>query len=212
VLSFTHHGSRITHHPLLALRVPLVLASRSPRRQALLERLGLSFEVRPSPAEEVWPDGLAPAEGAERLAHEKAEPVAAEAPDALTLGADTVVVLGGAVLGKPANPDEARAMLRRLSGATHTVYTGIALLHPSSGRAVTAHEATAVTFAPLTEDEVARYVATGSPLDKAGAYGIQDDHGALFVARIEGDYYNVVGLPLHRLYRVLRADFADLLA
>jgi septum formation protein len=102
-------------------------------------------------------------------------------------------------------------MLRRLSGATHTVYTGLALVHPPSGRRVTAHEATAVTFAPLSDDEIARYVATGAPLDKAGAYGIQDDHGALFIARIEGDYYNVVGLPLHRLYRVLRAYFADLL-
>src|SRR5690606_25523373 len=197
---------------MLALRVPFVLASRSPRRRALLERLGLPFDVRPSPSGEAWPAGMGPAEAVAQIALEKAEAVAEAAPEALTLGADTVVVLDGAVLGKPADPGEARAMLRRLSGATHTVYTGLALVHPASGRRVTALEATAVTFAPLTDAEVARYVATGAPLDKAGAYGIQDDHGALFVARIEGDYYNVVGLPLHRLYRTLRDHFADLLA
>lgn len=196
---------------MLALRVPLVLASRSPRRRALLERLGLAFDVRPSPDDERWPEGEAPGTAVERLALEKAEAVAHAAPEALTLGADTVVVLEGTVLGKPADPEEARRMLRRLSGATHTVYTGLALVHPASGRRVTAHETTAVTFAPLTEDEIARYVATGAPLDKAGAYGIQDDAGALFVTRIEGDYYNVVGLPLHRLYRLLTAHFADLL-
>ena len=196
---------------VLDLRVPLVLASASPRRRELLARLGLVFEVVPSPAEEVWPDGLPPAEAVERVASEKARAVAALRPDALTLAADTVVVLGGDVLGKPAGPEAARQMLRRLSGATHTVYTGLALHHPASARAHATHEATAVTFAPLSEGEIARYVAGGSPLDKAGAYGIQDDHGALFVARIEGDYPNVVGLPLHRLYRTLRADFADLL-
>ena len=199
---------------MLALRVPLVLASRSPRRRALLERLGLAFEVRPGEAEEVWPAGLAPAEAVERLALEKASEGAEQPeqpPGALTLGADTVVVLHGDVLGKPRDAADAARMLRRLSGATHTVYTGLALVHPASGRAATAHEATAVTFAPLSDAEIARYVATGAPLDKAGAYGIQDDHGALFVARVEGDYYNVVGLPLHRLYRLLREAFGDLL-
>ena len=196
---------------MLALAAPLVLASRSPRRRALLERLGLPLRVVPGPSDDDWDNDLPPAQLVERFARMKAAPVAAAHPDALTLGADTVVVLGGAILGKPSDGADASAMLRRLSGATHTVYTGLALVHGASGRSITTHEATAVTFAPLSDREIARYVATGSPLDKAGAYGIQDDYGALFVARIDGDYYNVVGLPLHRLYRTLHEHFADLL-
>ena len=133
-------------------------------------------------------------------------------PEALTLGADTVVLLNGEVLGKPRSEAEARSMLGRLSGATHTVCTGLALLHPSSGRSVTGNEATQVTFAELSDEEIAGYVATGSPMDKAGAYGIQDDYGALFVSSIDGDYHNVVGLPLHRLYRMLTQHFADLMS
>ena len=102
-------------------------------------------------------------------------------------------------------------MLRRLSGQTHRVYTGLALAHPASGRLVAEVESTAVTFAPLSADEIEAYVATGSPRDKAGAYGIQDDLGALLVERIEGDYYNVVGLPLRRLYTMLKEHFEDCL-
>ncbi|MDX1418787.1 MAG: Maf family protein [Rubricoccaceae bacterium] len=196
---------------MLRLQVPLVLASRSPRRRALLERLGLTFDVRPASSDEVWPQDCAPGDAVERLAQEKAEEVARSAPEALTLGADTVVVLADEVLGKPSDADEARYMLGKLSGVTHTVYTGLALVHPATERSLTAHEATDVTFAPLSDREIERYVASGSPLDKAGAYGIQDDHGALFVAHIRGDYYNVVGLPLHRLYRLLRDHFPDLL-
>lgn len=196
---------------MLALRIPLVLASQSPRRRQLLDRLGLTFTVQPSQADEGMPAGATPSAAVKSIAARKVAAVAASRPDALTLGADTVVVLDGEVLGKPADAVEATAMLRRLSGRTHTVYTGLALSHPTSRRAVQAHEATAVTFADLSEHEIAAYVQTGSPLDKAGAYGIQDDLGALFVARIDGDYYNVVGLPLHRLYRLLREHFADLL-
>ena len=196
---------------MLNINIPLVLASRSPRRSALLRLLEIPFTVRPSAVEEVWPENEPPGKAVESLALQKAQPVALDHPEALTLGADTVVVLQDEVLGKPRTETEARAMLRRLSGATHTVYTGLALLHPASGRAVANHEATEVTFAELSDGEIARYVATGSPMDKAGAYGIQDDHGALFVSRIDGDYYNVVGLPLHRLYRMLTEHFADLL-
>ena len=150
----------------------------------------------------------------EAIADEKAAAVAGSLPGhlsgALVLGADTVVVLDGDVLGKPASREEAAAMLRRLSNATHRVFTGISLRHPTSGAAATAHEVTAVRFAPLSDAEIERYVATGSPLDKAGAYGIQDDHGALFVERIEGDYYNVVGLPLRLLYETLSRHFPGL--
>lgn len=197
---------------MLHLRVPLVLASRSPRRRQLLERLQLPFSVHPSDTDEVIPDGTSPADAVRLLARQKAEAVAPAHPDALTLGADTIVVLDDAVLGKPTDADAATAMLRKLSGRSHTVFTGIALVHAETGRAVEAFESTEVTFAPLRPAEIASYVRTGSPLDKAGAYGIQDDAGALLVEGVRGDYYNVVGLPLHRLYRTLRAHFSDLLA
>lgn len=192
------------------LNATFILASASPRRKFLLDMLGLSFRVQPSDVEEIVDPDLAPADLVQRLALQKTQAVAARYPEALTLGADTIVVLDGAVLGKPTDPEDAIAMLRMLSGREHTVYTGLALAHPATARTVMAYEATQVTFAYLTDREIQAYVATGSPMDKAGAYGIQDDLGALFIQRIDGDYYNVVGLPLHRLYRVLSASFDDL--
>ncbi len=195
----------------MKLRVPLILASRSPRRRKLLQQLGLDFEVHPSDLDEKATNHRLPEQLVEQLALEKARRVATRFPEALTLGADTIVVLDGEVLNKPADEAEARAMLRRLSGRTHTVYTGVALIHPGSQREIVDYEATRVTFAPLSDAEIDAYVATGSPLDKAGAYGIQDDYGAVFIRRIEGDYYNVVGLPLHRLYCMLRNYFPDLI-
>ena len=205
---------------MIRLRVPLVLASQSPRRRELLTALGLPFSVRPSHTDETWPEGSPAGAAVEALALQKASAVADQVPDALTLGADTVVVLhegpgeapGSAeVLGKPDDAAHAARTLRRLSGRTHQVYSGLALVHPPTGRAVTAYERTCVTFATLSADEIERYVASGSPMDKAGAYGIQDDAGALFVSGVHGDYYNVVGLPLHRLYRTLHDHFSDLL-
>jgi septum formation protein len=197
---------------MLQLTVPLVLASASPRRRQLLTQMGLAFEVVASSIEESDDDAAMPESMVRRLATEKARDVAATRPDALVLGADTTVVLEQENLGKPQDADEARRMLARLSGETHVVYTGIALVHPASERVVVAVEQTLVTFASLSTHEIDAYVATGSPLDKAGAYGIQDDLGALFIRRIEGDYYNVVGLPVHRLYTLLRDRFGDLLA
>ncbi len=191
---------------MLRLRVPLVLASASPRRRALLDRLGLTFRVEPTDADETWPADLDVGAAAEAVALRKAAAVAA--PGALVLAADTVVVLDGDVLGKPTDEAHAARTLRRLSGRTHHVVTGIALA--LDGRQRTAHERTAVTFADLSDVEIAAYVATGSPLDKAGAYGIQDDAGALLVERIEGDYFNVVGLPIRRLYQTLRTFAPDL--
>lgn len=196
---------------MLQFNVPFILASGSPRRRRLLEQLGLDFEVRVPDVDEVFPPDASPEDIVLNLALQKGEPIAEANPDALTLAADTIVVLDGSVLGKPAGPAEAAAMLRRLSDRKHTVYTGVALVHSGSDRCVTAAVATEVTFGPLSDAEIERYVATGSPLDKAGAYGIQDDHGALFISRIEGDYYNVVGLPLHRFYRIVRIAFTDLL-
>ena len=193
------------------ITLPFVLASQSPRRRRLLERLGFEFTIHVSPADEVIPPGAVPADIVQTIAADKADPVARAHPSALVLAADTVVAHDGDILGKPQSDDDAAATLRRLSGTTHTVFTGIALHHHETDRVVTAVEATDVTFGPLTDTEIAAYVATGSPMDKAGSYGIQDDLGALFVDRVEGDYYNVVGLPLRRLYLTLRDCFPNVM-
>ncbi len=194
----------------MKLTCPFVLASRSPRRKKLLEGIGLTFTVQESQSDEVIHAGMAPQDVVQALAREKAEDVAALHRDALTLGADTIVVLDGDILVKPVDPEDAVRMLQRLSGRAHTVYTGIALVHPASNRIRSAYVSTEVRFASLDEQEIRAYVATGSPMDKAGAYGIQDDLGALFIADIRGDYYNVVGLPLNRTYRLIRDEFPDL--
>ncbi|MEM0962744.1 MAG: Maf family protein [Bacteroidota bacterium] len=191
---------------MLSLDVPLILASASPRRKRLLSTLGLSPDVRPANADETWPDGLPLGRAVETIALRKARAI--EEPAALVVAADTVVVLDGDVLGKPADAEEARATLARLSGRTHTVATGIALR--MDGREQTTHALTLVTFADLQKEEIEAYVRTGSPLDKAGSYGIQDDLGALLVDRIEGDYFNVVGLPLRLFYETVQSFLADI--
>ena len=189
----------------------IILASGSPRRRQLLEQVGLrGFGVRASDVDESVRPGLTPAEMVEELSARKAAAVVREAPkDGLVLAADTVVALEGAVLGKPASPEEAARMLAALSGRTHQVYTGLTLAGP--GAVCTEHEVTDVTFRALSGAEIAAYVATGEPMDKAGAYGIQG-LGALLVQRLEGDYFNVMGLPLCRLGRMLRAFGVELLS
>jgi septum formation protein len=196
----------------VTLSVPLVLASRSPRRRRLLEQLGLAFTVQGSPAEERVPEAAAFDEAARAMARQKVRPVAEARPDALVLAADTVVGHDGAMLEKPTDADDARRMLRSLSGSRHRVCTGVALAHAADGREVVFSETTRVRFADLSDDEIDAYVATGEPLDKAGGYGIQHGLGSVFVEGLDGDYFTVVGLPLHRLYRRLRADFADVLS
>lgn len=191
--------------------VPLILASQSPRRRLLLKQLGLSFTVAPSGVDETVDEALSPEDVTKELAARKGRSVAAQRPDALVISADTIVEHHQVVLNKPEHAEEAAAMLRALSGDSHTVITGVALHHRASGRAAVAAERTRVHFAQLSPAEINRYVASGSPLDKAGGYGIQDGYGARFVCGINGDYYNVVGLPLHRLYRMLRTHFRDLI-
>ena len=194
----------------MTLSVPLILASRSPRRRQLLEALGLAFTAQGSPAEERVPAGASFEEAARRVARQKARPVAGASPDALVLAADTIAYYDGALLEKPADADEARRMLRSLSGSAHRVCTGGVLARASTGREESFSEVTRVRFAALSNKEIDAYVATGRPLDKAGAYGIQQGLSSAFVEGIEGDYHNVVGLPLGRLYRTLRSDFDDL--
>lgn len=199
-------------HPLLQFSVPFILASQSPRRRSLLEQLGVEFRVQVSPAEETLHESKSPPETVENLARRKVRPVATNHPTALVLAADTLVAHDGAILGKPESSEDARKMLRRLSGSTHTVYTGIALQHEKSGRDISAVASTDVTFASLTDAEIETYVETGAPMDKAGGYGIQDHTGPLFVKQIEGDYYNVVGLPLRNLYLLCRRHFSNLMS
>ena len=193
----------------------LILASGSPRRKKLLSHIAVPFTVAPSTADETMPHKQSPSKIAQILALRKARDIAARQKYAVVLGADTIVVHQGDILGKPDNPDHARAMLAKLSGTVHQVLTGMALIKTDEAGKILAEktfsESTTVIFGKAEKKEIDQYVTGGSPMDKAGAYGIQDDWGAIFVKSIEGDYYNIVGLPLHRLYQQLKTFAPDLL-
>ncbi len=178
----------------------VILASQSPRRRELLALVGIPHTVRPADIDEAYLPGERPAAHCERLAREKVAVVAALEPDALVIGSDTIVVVDGEVLGKPRNEAHAREMLTRLSGRSHVVMTAVAVQWRGVERS--AVEEAGVTFHPLTADDIRAYVATGEPMDKAGAYGIQG-FGATIVARVDGDYFAVMGLPLQRLVRLM---------
>ncbi|HLB01220.1 MAG TPA: Maf family protein [Bacteroidota bacterium] len=178
----------------------LILASGSPRRQKLLRQIGLAFTVDPSTVEESYDAALPPGRIVENLSRLKAVQVAERHPEGIVIGADTLVLLDGQVLGKPSGPAEAVRMLGMLSGRTHEVYTGFCLIVNPGGKTLSDHEVTHVTFRDLDPAEIEAYVRSGSPMDKAGAYGIQDDFGAIFVEKIHGCFYNVVGFPLTRFY------------
>jgi septum formation protein len=190
----------------------LVLASASPRRQELLRNAGIEFVVRPADIDETPLAGESARECAERLAREKALAVWRTRPQDVVLGADTIVVVDEVILGKPADADDAARMLRMLAGRVHEVITGVAVvkspLLPNPGRSgapevFVSSEATAVTMSELSDDEIGAYVATGEPMDKAGAYAIQG-RASRWIPRIEGDYSNVVGLPVALVWRMLR--------
>lgn len=182
----------------------LILASSSPRRKKLLKQVGLSFVVRPSNVVERFRATESPAQNAKRIALEKALSVRDALRSGMIVGVDTIVVLGKEILGKPRDKADARRMLRMLSGKTHIVYTGFAIVDGRTGRQYAGVEKTAVTFRKLRADEIRRYVASGAPMDKAGAYGIQDDYGAVFVEKVDGCFYNVMGLPLSKFFRELQ--------
>jgi len=179
----------------------LVLASVSPRRQELLRNAGIPFEVQPANICEDPLPGENAKECAERLAQEKALSVARKRPADVVLGADTVVVIDQQILGKPADAADAARMLRLLSGRAHQVITGVSVA--AEGRCSVSSETTTVTMSQITEGEIRDYVATGEPMDKAGAYAIQGI-ASRWIPRIEGDYSNVVGLPVALVYRTLR--------
>ena len=182
----------------------LLLASSSPRRRELLRRAGFDFEVQPSHIAEEIQRGEQPEEFARRAAREKAMHVAASAPPgSIVLGADTVVVIDGEALGKPSDLEDATRMLRLLSGRTHQVHTGICLVRAPAEIEALKHETTLVTFRELDEEEIRRYVESGEPSDKAGAYAVQG-LASRFVTRISGCYSNVVGLPVALVYEILK--------
>jgi septum formation protein len=191
----------------------LILASASPRRQELLRNAGIPFAVQPTDIPEAPREGESPKTCAERLAQEKALAVFRNRPEDLILGADTIVVVDGEILGKPRDAEDAARMLRLLSGRTHQVTTGVCLVGPSALRTEnrqlatgfedTRSETTLVTMHPLTDDDIRFYVSTGEPMDKAGAYAIQGI-ASRWISRIEGDYCNVVGLPVSLVCCMLR--------
>lgn len=189
--------------------VKVLLASNSPRRRELLGMVLRRFEIaRSKEVDETWPDGMAAAEVPVYLSKLKADAYKDDInDDELIITADTVVIDGGNILGKPRGRDEAIAMLRRLSGHTHTVVTGVSLT--MSDRSESFAESTEVTFCPLSEQEIEQYVDLYRPFDKAGAYGIQEWIGAIGISGINGCYYNVMGLPLHALYMSLRRFFSN---
>jgi septum formation protein len=188
----------------MMIKKKLILASRSPRRQLLLRQMGLDFEIRESGIDEVFDTIKSFEANVMFLSEQKALHIARSVDDAIIIGADTIVVLDKHILGKPSDAQDASKMLTRLSGRIHEVYTGFTLFDRPSNQSMSAFEVTKVKFRVLLPDEIAEYVNSGSPMDKAGAYGIQDDYGAVFVEKVDGCFYNVVGFPLTKFYTTLQ--------
>lgn len=185
----------------------VILASGSPRRKKLLEQINMPFRVQVSSVGENYDAALSPSEVVQMLARRKAVDVAQNFTNALIIGADTIVAYQDRILEKPPTKKAARDMLIQLSGNTHSVFTGVALCKkecPDNSQLYTFYEETKVTFGHLNTHDMEQYVESGSPMDKAGAYGIQDGYGAIFVKHIEGDYNTVVGFPLYSFYQVMQ--------
>lgn len=176
----------------------VILASASPRRRELLGYVVPSFEIIPADVDETLPKGIPAAKSAEYLAVKKAEHISALYPESVVIGSDTVVIIDGEILGKPADEADAYRMLKLLSGKVHTVVTGVCISKGESKRSFS--ESTEVEFYPLSEEEIRAYIATGDPMDKAGAYGIQGE-GCVLIKGIKGDFFTVMGLPAARLKR-----------
>ena len=184
----------------------IILASQSPRRKLLLTQLGLKFDVIPSLTEEVITSNN-PTSIVQNLCFKKSFEVSKKVDNAYIIGADTIVVFENKILGKPRNTLDACTMLSMLSGKTHQVFTGVSIQKKMNGEIGNHYqfiEETNVTFSTLSDNEIHSYIKTGSPMDKAGAYGIQDDWGAVFVKEIKGDFYNVVGFPINRFYQEMK--------
>ena len=183
----------------------MILASQSPRRRELLSLITDNFRIIPAKGEETLPEKISPENAVLSLSEQKADEIYREHRGEVIVAADTIVAIDGKILGKPADEKDAFAMLKTLSGRVHEVFTGVCVIF-ANGRKERFFEETKVEFYELSDAEIAAYIKTGEPMDKAGAYGIQGK-GALLVKRIDGDYYNVMGLPVARLLRVLNGEF-----
>lgn len=188
---------------MLKTKFPIYLASQSPRRKHLLKQIGIKFKSFSVDLDEQISDNETPIKVVKRLSLEKLELAEKIKNDGILITADTIVVLNSEIIGKPKNKKDAKTILSKLSNNTHFVYTGYAIKNSVTNKIIVDYERTSVTFRELSSKEIDDYVADGSPLDKAGAYGIQDDYGAVFVSKIDGCYYNVVGLPLSKIYESL---------
>jgi septum formation protein len=184
-------------------KIKIFLASKSPRRRKLLKQLNLNFRSFSVDINEIVKRKEKPSSAVLRLSKEKLELAKEKNLEGIIITADTIVVLDSKILGKPKDKKDAFRILKMLSGRTHTVYTGYSIFNSENNRTISEYETTKVTFRKLTDEEILEYIAGGSPMDKAGAYGIQDDFGAVFIKKINGCYYNVVGLPLAKLYHAL---------
>lgn len=186
-------------------RFPIILASQSPRRRYLMKQAGIEFTVIPSSCEERIDPDLSPEACVAQLAEQKAMDIAIRNPEVWVIGADTIVVIDGNILGKPSSKTEAASMLRQLSGRTHQVLTAFALIHSASERTIRRTVSTDVLFKPLSDSEIAWYIGTDEPFDKAGAYALQGI-GAFMVKAVYGSYTNVIGLPICELVETLAAE------
>ena len=189
---------------MLITKLPIYLASQSPRRKSLLEQIGLDFQTFSVELDEEILDGEHPINSVKRLSLEKLKEAEKKVSDGIIITADTIVVIDKEIIGKPLTQKEAKTILKRLSGRTHFVYTGYSIKNSLKNKLITDYRRTSVTFRDLSNTEINDYVKTGSPMDKAGAYGIQDDYGALFISKINGCYYNVMGLPLSNVFESLK--------
>jgi len=188
---------------MISTKLPIYLASKSPRRKKLLKQLNLKFKCVDLHFHEKVNDGEDPVFLVKRLSIEKMNQALLKIKRGIIITADTIVVIDNHIVGKPKNKIDAKRILKNLSGRTHFVYTGYSIYNSENNKMITDFEKTAVTFRNLTDLEIKDYISTGNPMDKAGAYGIQDDFGAVFIEKIDGCYYNVVGLPLAKVYHSL---------
>lgn len=188
---------------MISSSIPVFLASKSPRRRKLLKQLNIKFKSFSVEMDEKIHPNEKPSNSVLRLSKEKLELAKLKVKKGIVITADTIVVLNKTVLGKPKNKQDAFRILKLLSGKTHVVYTGYSIFNFTNNKTISEYEKTEVTFRDLNDEEIKEYINGGSPMDKAGAYGIQDDFGAVFINKINGCYYNVVGLPLAKFYHAL---------
>jgi len=188
---------------MIQSNLPIYLASKSPRRRKLLKHISLDFKSFTVDVDEKFKKGEKPSASVKRLSLEKMNKARQKVKHGIMITADTIVVLKGQIIGKPKDKKEAKRFLKKLSGKVHAVYTGFSIYNSENKMLLTDYEKTFVEFRKLTPKEIDDYIKSGSPMDKAGAYGIQDDFGAVFIKKINGCYYNVVGLPLTKVYQTL---------